>query len=193
MQRLHKQLGADGYQVVRSNDQWPDHQARALVTGSMVAWMHPHTVIDPACGDLSIVRAAHALKPIEFVQANDISIPQMADHWGKDYGFRCALTTKDAFDFLMDAEYADLIVLTEILEHLEEPVELLKLARMRASHLVVSSPIDEEPGRGNHEHVWSFSEDDYLGMLRESGWSPVAFHRLEFVPRYYDFQLFACV
>lgn len=189
MKRLRAQLGPDGYQVVRSNDAWPDHKARTLVTASAIAWCRPDTVIDPACGDASIVSAAHRLWPIRKAYLSDISLPQIAHLWGMDLGYDASLAPGDAFEVLDGLPKVDVIVLTEILEHIEDPGALLALARTKAARVVASSPLDEDPGRGNHEHVWSFSKEDYRGLLEAAGWNPVAYHELSFFPPYYTFQL----
>src|ERR1700675_968323 len=65
------------YQVVRSNQDWPIHQLRTLVTGGMIAWLRPNTVCDPACGDASLLQAAHMLNPIEMAYLGDISLPNI--------------------------------------------------------------------------------------------------------------------
>lgn len=193
MKRLHKPLGPDGYQVVRSNDAWPDHVARYLTSAAMLAWCKPDSVADPACGDASIVSAAARLWPIQRAFLNDISKPQIADLWGKDLGvMNPSLSTMDAVEFINGMDHVDTIVLTEILEHLEDPAALVRAARAKATHLVASSPINETEGQGNHEHVWSFSVPSYRQLLEGAGWAPVAYQELRFYPPFYDFQLWVC-
>ena len=86
---------------------------------------------------------------------------------------------------------ADVIVLTEILEHLEDPDRLLSLAREHGKYLVASSPIDEVY-KGNDEHVWGWTQQQYKEMLEGSGWTPIAYQELKFFPKAYDFQLWIC-
>lgn len=159
----------------------------------MLAWLKPSSVADPACGDASVVRAAARLSQVERALLNDISKPQIADLWGKDLGVNNpALSCLDAFEFMGSIGTVDAVVLTEILEHLEDPLALLKLAREHATYLVASSPINETEGQSNHEHVWSFSVPSYRNLLEEAGWTPIAYQELQFFPPFYDFQLWVC-
>lgn len=194
MKRLHKPLGPDGYQVVRSNDAWPDHVARYLTTGAMLSWLRPESVADPACGDGSIVKTANSIRKIEQLYLGDISSPQIVELqqdrslWSN----RVEWFTGDAVAFLDKIVHVDAIVLTEILEHLEDPAALVRAARAKATYLIASSPINETEGQGNHEHVWSFSVPSYRQLLEGAGWIPVAYQELRFYPPFYDFQLWVC-
>lgn len=184
------------YQVARDNHTWRDHMLRVQMTASLLAWLNPVTVIDPACGDGSIVAAAHALRPMEGAYLADISRPnfykvgtEMRPVLPPNLRVACQTieeTLRDPFTF-------DVVVLTEILEHVEDPVEILKMARDRATFLVASSPffMDEATLDVNHEHLWQFDISGYSEMLEEAGWTgivTVPIHLTEFM---YDFQLWA--
>lgn len=190
--RLAPQLGPSAYQRVRDNSVWRDHEARALVTGAIAAWTKPETVLDPACGDASIVRALRGLHPLRSVHLSDISAPQM-EELQQDPWPEASYLTGDALSIVNALDTFDLIILTEILEHLDDPESLLLAARRHASTLVASSPLGEHDFH-SHEHVWGWDREGYQEMLESTGWTPTSYMELDFTDPiyYYDFQVWVC-
>lgn len=191
--RLRARSDVD-YQVARSNEMWPDHVLRTLTTAAHIAWLKPPKVIDPACGDGSIVLAAHRLQPIEHAmfgdigRANILSVKRMSPvGWVTEVG--------DVVDLLRAQPIAsfDVVVLTEILEHLEDPVAVAREARRVGRNLIASSP-EMRPGQtdSNPEHLWMFDGDGYREMLIEAGWVPSQKTFLGFPASMYDFQVWVC-
>jgi len=186
------------YQVARNNAEWPDHVLRANVTGALIASTAPTDVIDPACGDGSIVMAAHHLRAIQHATLFDISGPSVEilrerqqNRRNEDIPEDWRIERSSIEDALGDGSY-DLIVLTEILEHLEDPDAILRLARQRAIRLVASSP-EMRPGQidDNPEHLWMFDGEGYEEMLRTAGWTGVQKTHLAFRSMY-NFQIWVC-
>jgi len=188
--------GQVNYQIERSNDAWPDHRLRTLVTAAAIAWLQPRTILDPACGDGSIVYEASRLWTAEDLGLSDISQPNI-DH----------LTTlgppspgQSMWAARLDVNKAiartnptwDVIVLTEILEHLDDPDTTLALARKAGKRLVASSP-EMRPGQvdPNPEHLWMFDRAGYQGMLVRAGWKAEQYTKLVF-PSLYDFGIWVC-
>jgi len=73
---------------------------------------------------------------------------------------------------------AEIYVMTEVLEHLAEPGEVLhRLAqRPRARYLVCSSPASETIRTADACHAWAWSIGAYRALLHWSGWDPLV-HR----------------
>jgi 2-polyprenyl-3-methyl-5-hydroxy-6-metoxy-1,4-benzoquinol methylase len=190
--RLDRTEAVD-YQVLRSNDAWRDHQARTLVTAALIAWLKPQSVMDPACGDGSIVMTADRLHSIQFAHFGDISKPNI-DHVietsgkGRGWSFRCCATD----DRITDVSSVDVMVLTEILEHLDDPDHTLRLARGKARYLIASSPemrpdqVDDNP-----EHLWMFDREGYGSMLIDADWRIQQYTHLGFRTMY-DFGIWVC-
>lgn len=195
---LDRKFAVD-YQVERSNDRWADHQLRTLVTGATIAWLQPDSVFDPACGDGSIVAAADRVRPIGHAFLADVSEPNI-DRLVRDRrtGWQYAIASIETFIDLPNqigsAFYGDVdvIVLTEILEHLVNPDVILAQAKQKARHLVASSP-EMRPGQvdGNPEHIWMFDADGYREMLEAAGWQVVQHTTLRFNSDY-DFGIWVC-
>jgi len=180
------------YQVKRDNKQWIDHAARTNVTASLIAWLQPQSILDPACGDGSIVLLADRISSIGRIVFSDISRPNCVYLSG--YGLpHVEVRCQSIEDALSSEEHFDVVVLTEVLEHLRDPDSVLQWATKRATYLIASSPqmregqVDENP-----EHVWMFDGDGYLKMIRAAGWEP--FHRthMAFPTLMYDFQIWVC-
>jgi 2-polyprenyl-3-methyl-5-hydroxy-6-metoxy-1,4-benzoquinol methylase len=188
--RLRQEVSAD-YQVVRDNTLWPDHVLRSLLTAGAVAWLKPETVCDPACGDASIVTLANRIHPIRRAYLNDISVPQITALREANLGYKVTFSAGDAGVALRRMGPADVIVLTEILEHIEDPDQLLRMARIRGRFLVASSPLNEQDNN-NHEHIWGWDKAGYGDMLRAAGWEPIAYTEVFPRPFYYTFQLWVC-
>jgi SAM-dependent methyltransferase len=78
--------------------------------------------------------------------------------------------------------FFDVIMYIDVLEHLENPWEVLRNARQTASHLVVRQPLLENYSTfrtNNYEHQWSsyghigfFNYRSFLNMMRLTGWRP---------------------
>ena len=108
--------------------------------------------------------------------------------WGYDllkdnatYGqhFRC-VDVRHA-DFLKtNIEWADLVVCTEVLEHLEYPHDLVRRISSNARFLVASSPASETRESHSPEHAWAWDMAGYRQMLRFSGFNNVIEHATVF-------------
>ena len=170
------------YQVERHNSVWSDHVLRTQVTAGMVAWLRPTTIADPACGDASILNATYQLHPFEYAYLSDISQPNIR---ALHVAFAHKAWVGDVFNAIEMLEgHVDVIVLTEILEHLEDPDALLRLARTKARALVASSPIAEQGG--NPEHLWGWDLDGYQTMITEAGWQVISGITIQCPPAAYQ-------
>jgi hypothetical protein len=155
------------YNAVRNNFMWADHAARTLVTGGVIGWLGPDSICDPSCGDASILEAAYRARPFGLAILADVSQPQI-DALAPN--FPHTKQVGDLYDGLASIETVDLVVLTEILEHLPDPDSALRLARDHARMLIASSPIGDPECGGNHEHLWAWDEEGYQDMLESAGW-----------------------
>ncbi len=172
------------YQVARDNNTWPDHVLRYLATAAAIAWLRPDSVCDPACGDGSVVSTLNMLMPVR-AYLSDISQPSI-DALRESHSR--SVVCMDATERLVTLpETVDVVILTEFLEHIEDPDAMLRVARSRANHLVASSPVSE--AGGNPEHLWSWDTDGYRTMLIATGWEPVSLQLVSFETFPYTFQI----
>lgn len=74
-----------------------------------------------------------------------------------------------------DGSY-DVVMATELLEHLDDPAAAVaELARVARSRIIVTTPINN--GMDSPFHVWSFSPDNILDLLKPYGGARVAITR----------------
>jgi len=166
------------------------------MTGALISWFCPETIIDPACGDGTIVAAAHRAREISGAYMSDLSRPNFY-HVGTTMRPllppSLRVSCQSIEETLADDGYFDLIVLTEILEHVEDPVEILRMARSKARNVVASSPLIPDNGQldDNPEHLWQFDAPGFSDMLNETGWEPIVFVPITLMPPQfiYSFQL----
>jgi 2-polyprenyl-3-methyl-5-hydroxy-6-metoxy-1,4-benzoquinol methylase len=155
------------------NASWIE-RPRLLASAVALTLGSPDSVCDPACGDGSVLIQANLLRPIAKATFGDISKNTLKTILPKNLPFEdVTVFHQDAFVTLERLDQVDAIVLTEILEHIENPDDLLMLAHNKARWLVASSPIVRE-GVADHtmQHVWSFDMDGYREMLEGAGWKP---------------------
>lgn len=86
----------------------------------------------------------------------------------------------------------DLFICSETLEHVDNPVEVLKQIRTKTKHLLLSTPhakFDDV----NLEHYWAWDKDGIGELLAQAGFEPIQFHLLELAnDYYYDYQIWVC-
>lgn len=68
----------------------------------------------------------------------------------------------------------DAYILSETLEHVDDPDLVLALIRDKAAHLILSTPL-EAWGDTNAEHYWAWDRVGVEGLMHNAGWTPKAF------------------
>lgn len=191
--RLFPDRSVNYTDLVRKNLNFTDHVKRTFVTGANVAFTRPETICDPAVGDGSVLEAAYKILPsYRMAYVSDLSRPNI-EHLEVSFPHKKGVgDIKHAIAMLPTR--VDTIVLTEILEHLEDPDEIVALAREKADWLVASSPVEEPEDISNPEHLWSFGRDGYRDMLEHAGWNPYSYTEVGFTDPalYYTFQIWVC-
>ncbi len=163
---------------------FPDHLIRVDETIKMAAAMLPHrgTVADLSCGDGAIARS--------LAETHGASL--ILGDFAPGYPIR-GLIEMTAFEAIPSgAPSVDLWILSETLEHLDDPELVLRLIRERAKALVLSTPVGAD-GDTNPEHLWSWSADDVAEMLEAAGWTGQLHKVLEHpAGGIYSFGLWGC-
>lgn len=175
-------LYAEPYQ----HDRWTDHVERvqwtSRILNKFVEEWKIHTAVDPACGDGAILNSLPY--QVEKCFGDYVSAPHV-DVQGP---------LEDTLPLLaMPAEQRPytVLVLTEIIEHVADPVAVLKLARQHFDWMLLTTPIDEDKTiHDNPQHIWSWGIDDMATLLHEAGWHGNVRDRLDTF--WYDYQLWIC-
>lgn len=166
---------AQVYSVSYDHTKWPDHiqRVKGTIDFARKFFPRPKSVADLSCGDATIARALGAPITIlgDFVDGYDLCGP--------------------IENTLPSIGQVDLFICSETIEHLDNPDQVLVDIRHRANKLILTTPIGEIDAN-NPEHYWGWDHIGVRDMLLDTGWQPIAQEDLVTVPRYYDFQLWAC-
>ena len=87
----------------------------------------------------------------------------------------------------------NLFICCETLEHLDDPLSVLKAIRHQTEKLVLSTPVENWEDQ-NEEHYWAWSRSDVDNMLHEAGFKVEIYTALDFRmhgPEYYQFGIWA--
>lgn len=79
---------------------------------------------------------------------------------------------------IMNIPKVDVYVCSESLEHVEDPLQTLKLIRDKSKYLVLSTPIENWEDT-NNEHYWSWDRHGVEDLLSQSEWTPNIFLYLD--------------
>lgn len=142
------------------------HRGRLLLTAEMVRDARVrhgvNSVIDLGCGDgglLSLIQDEVPAWGYDLQQTNvDASVARAAD---VRYG-----------DVLTgDLEWGDLAVMTELIEHLVDPDQLLRRVGRHCEFIVASSPWSETEENHYAYHAWCWDQDGYVQLLERNGFT----------------------
>lgn len=186
---------ADRYPGGYRHDGWPDHVERVAASVALIR-QYPDQVVsvaDLSAGDAAIVRGLVGMERFRTAFVGDLNGAAPGDwpepvHW-------TLLPSGPLPDTLAHLDgKVDLFVLSETLEHMDDPDALLVELTRHARHLFLSTPLDESPNERNPEHYWSWGQADVHGMLQASGWNPLELKLLkpvstQHMPGAYTYQL----
>jgi 2-polyprenyl-3-methyl-5-hydroxy-6-metoxy-1,4-benzoquinol methylase len=67
----------------------------------------------------------------------------------------------------------DVLVACEVLEHVLQPIELMKRLMPKAKTVVISHPLNEVDNRKNNEHYWRYSRQDFKAWFSDNNFELV--------------------
>lgn len=170
---------AEIYKTPHRHDLWVDHQVRVrqtIAVGQVYADA-ANTITDLSTGD-SAIPTGLATKGQQLI---------LGDFAPK---YPIVGPIEQTIDTISKT---DLFVLSETLEHLDDPDLVLRKIRQKTSALLLSTPL-EEWNSGNPEHYWAWSKEDIRAMLVEAGFEPNIYSCVQF--EYlgnYGFQIWGCL
>jgi hypothetical protein len=167
---------------------WAEHRQRVEWTVragiALVEHLQAVSLVDLSCGDGAVLRGIQAgVKHETKLTFGDLVRADHIDLIGPIENSIMHFNVVSGVDGRM-------LVLTETIEHLEDPDKILRIAREAFSSLLVTTPIDETVAHGNQEHYWGWSVADVDEMLTVAGWRHDVHHRLD--ATFYSYQLWGC-
>jgi hypothetical protein len=164
------------YKTPHEHNLWVDHIQRVESTIALSVWFYPICkVADLSCGDGYIVDSINA----ETKYKGDFAS-------GYDYTGPIEKTLK-----LIPV--VDLFILSETIEHIDDPDTLLREIRKKTKYLILTTPKDEHDD-SNPEHYWGWGKKDMKEMLISANFSPQIYQELEFFGSQfcYTYQMWGC-
>jgi hypothetical protein len=162
----------DGYK----HDRWADHVERVKASADLIERYRSRirTAADLSCGDGALLNMiSRRLKHAYFGDLNGVpSSAVVSCQAGIVETLRPEPLPDSLYQLPVD-EPVDLLILSETLEHVPEPEQILAQAADWANYLFLSTPLDEPVGSGNLEHYWGWGQADIHSMLEENGWQPL--------------------
>jgi hypothetical protein len=137
------------------------HRQRLLTAASLIFQVQPKTVVDLGCGDGGL---------LSLIEGSDLGI----ECWGYDFcpanadGWAERVVQADQRDVFTDHDvprWGELVVLTEVLEHLADPHGVLAWVAGHCRWVVASSPRYEDVSRHADEHAWAWDERGYADLF----------------------------
>jgi hypothetical protein len=139
------------------HSRWPQHVERVGRTTELLDWLaakvDARTVADLSCGDGAVVNGS--THPWAERYLGDFAP-------GFDHIGRIERT-------IHEIPSVDVFVLSETLEHVQWPADLLAAIRQKARYLLLSTPLAEFDDR-NPEHYWGWDEAGVYQLLNGAGW-----------------------
>lgn len=159
------------YKEPHDHTRWPDHEHRVSETIAFAKemilcdrWPSVEQIVDLACGDATIARAL-SFEPIlgDFAPGYDLQGP----------------IDETLYRLPNMHELGRLFVLTEALEHLDDPIPVLSMMANQGSRLLLSTPVHEFPEVDeNAEHYWTYDRGGVEFLLDNAGWMPVEYREV---------------
>lgn len=184
----------EGYQ----HDRWADHVERVKASADMIERYRNQirSAADLSCGDGALLNmiSRHLTRAV-LGDLNGVPASAAVSCRAQVLETIGAAALPDSLEHL---EPVDLFVLSETLEHVPDPDDLLFRLTGYARYLFLSTPLEESADSGNLEHYWSWGQDDVHRMLEAAGWSPLELELLRPVstrtmPGAYTYQLWMAV
>lgn len=175
--RLRKRYGEQElgniYRAPHIHKNFRDHLIRVQVTIAVAQWLGDlDSVADLSAGDATIINAINSKKKYigDFAPGYEIVGPIEKT--------------------INEIPEVDLFILSETIEHLDDPDFVLGLINQKAQHILLTTP-DGEIGNRNPEHYWGWDTECIKSMLLASGFEPMVLTsvRLKDYGYLYDYQI----
>lgn len=132
---------------------------RLYMAAKWIREINPSSVVDLGCGDGGL------LSLIKFIPSWGYDFcPANAAGW-TERGVEAY--SEDVFNTDFEPKWGELVVVTEVLEHLRDPHDVVKWIAENAKYIIASSPDDEQPTGHMDEHIWGWDMEGYAAMVGE--------------------------
>lgn len=165
------------YSTLEMANHWcqPGHRERLMMTlVKCVDLMLREPLVyvaDFGCGNGALLSELKRLFPTRNFHGYDL-LPANVDYAWNTLGLKDDVWLFDFAENLNEARAGELVIMTEVLEHLVDPRGVLKwLHGQGVERIVASSPARETPEGFYPYHLWIWTDDSYPRMFESCGWN----------------------
>lgn len=172
------------YSVPHEHEKWLDHKVRVESTVALARVFTGNADVSiSSIGDLSCGDAVIPNRIAEQIKEGVVNL-RLGDFAPK---YEYCGPIESTIDLV---PHVDLFVLSETVEHLDDPELVLRKIRDKSSRLIVSTPLSEE--LYNPQHYWRWDKEGFSSLLVSAGWNLVAYQELTFnYLNGYGYQIYA--
>jgi hypothetical protein len=164
------------YATPHDSSRWEDHNIRVAETiriaKEQVPWHPNSTIADLSCGDARIARGLGL--PDSHLFLGDFAA-----------GYQFQGPVEQTIEQIPEVSA---YILSETLEHLDDPLTALRKIRTKTDYIIVTTP-HAKWDDNNPEHYWAWDGEGVISLLAEAGFLSKHFEILPLAHYYYDFQV----
>ena len=168
---------AELYATPYDHTQWDEHIERVKWTArrlqQFIDLQRPkiERVVDLACGDGALLNLLNNVT--EKIYGDMVFAPHLT---------LAPMSIETTVRYMT----GDLLVCSEVLEHLDDPDAVLRDAHAGFQWIAITTPLGETDPEKNYEHYWGWDTLGVDDMLYDTGWSPRCIETLNL--SYYTYQ-----
>lgn len=151
------------YDEQYDHTKWDEHDTRVRITLTLadkyIRKYHCATLMDLSCGDGAIPLGLKSSSGMTCVELGDIV---HGDH------LTVVGPIEESIQSIGDSS-GDLFICTETLEHLDDPVSILREISCHTEYILITTPVNETLEHGNYQHIWSWTPTELKSLIKECG------------------------
>lgn len=141
-----------------------DHKERLVNSAWLVRQaieLGAKTAVDLGCGDGGLLQL---LKDMDIKSWGYDLMPKNVEYAVNVRGVDARYTDFNSDDI----EYADLAIMTEVLEHMTDPHKVVR--ELPSKFIIASSPYNETDKNHYEFHLWAWDKDGYDSLITQGGY-----------------------
>lgn len=156
----------NAYAVFESTQ--PDRVERARRMASEIIKLDPgkrHRIVELGCGAGDISGPFSHIHDVTGIDVTPGALEEAQRRFPQ-------MTVVEGNAEKIEVRSADILILTEFLEHVTAPLTLTGAWLPYASYAIIGHPLND-PGGLEHGHIWSYTKDDYFMWHELGGHAPL--------------------
>ena len=137
-------------------------KCRALITKALAELKRPATIWELGCGSCDISGPFSYGNKVTGIDCVAEAPQVIAQRYSNVQAWVIPIE-------MLKPQPVDVLVMCEFLEHIAEPMELVKAWLPLAQYSIIGHPLDEPDAAGEEGHCWSYSRQDFQEWFKQGG------------------------